>query len=198
MVIAVNKWDGLSGDQRDQVRREIDLKLPFLDFARIHFISALHGSWRRRPVRLDRSGRGRRDAGSAHARADPRAGGGMVAHQPPMIRGRRVRLRYAHQGGRNPPLIVIHGSQTERLPATYRRYLINTFRKAFRSPGHAGAAGAEVRRESLCRSTQQADAAPGAQADPSEEARQARQALGLTGNCRPHWTQCLPVLRGAL
>ena len=55
----------------------------------------------------------------------------MVAHQPPLIRGRRVRLRYAHQGGRNPPLIVIHGSQTERLPATYRRYLINTFRKAF-------------------------------------------------------------------
>ena len=55
----------------------------------------------------------------------------IVAHQPPMVRGRRIRLRYAHQGGRNPPLIVIHGTQAQRLPATYRRYLMNTFRKAF-------------------------------------------------------------------
>ena len=53
------------------------------------------------------------------------------AHEPPLVRGRRIRLRYAHQGGRNPPVIVIHGNQTERLPDAYRRYLINRFRKAF-------------------------------------------------------------------
>ena len=52
-----------------------------------------------------------------------------------MVRGRRVKLRYAHQGGRNPPVIVIHGNQTERLPETYRRYLINRFRKAFKLKG---------------------------------------------------------------
>ena len=55
----------------------------------------------------------------------------VVAHSPPMIRGRRVKLRYAHQGGRNPPTVVIHGTQAERLPGTYKRYLVNTFRKAF-------------------------------------------------------------------
>ncbi len=131
MVIAVNKWDGLSGDQRDQVRREIDLKLPFLGFARIHFISALHGSGVGDlfgSVDLAEAAAMRDLPTPALTRVLEEA---MVAHQPPMIRGRRIRLRYAHQGGRNPPLIVIHGSQTERLPATYRRYLINTFRKAF-------------------------------------------------------------------
>jgi len=55
----------------------------------------------------------------------------VAAHAPPLVRGRRIRLRYAHQGGRNPPVIVIHGNQTEKLPETYRRYLINRFRKAF-------------------------------------------------------------------
>ena len=131
MVIAVNKWDGLSTDQRDAVRRDIDLKLPFMNFASIHFISALHGS-------------GVGDLFGAVDRAQLAAmrdlstpvltrvlEEAMVVHQPPIIRGRRVKLRYAHQGGRNPPLIIIHGTQTERLPETYRRYLINTFRKAF-------------------------------------------------------------------
>ncbi len=131
MVIAVNKWDGLSPDQRDEVRRDIDLKLPFMNFASVHFISALHGS-------------GVGDLFGAVDRAQVAAmrdlstpaltrvlEAAMVVHQPPMVRGRRVKLRYAHQGGRNPPLIVIHGNQTERLPETYRRYLINTFRKEF-------------------------------------------------------------------
>ena len=56
-------------------------------------------------------------------------------HQPPLVRGRRIRLRYAHQGGRNPPVIVVHGNQTERLPEAYRRYLINRFRKVFKLKG---------------------------------------------------------------
>ena len=54
----------------------------------------------------------------------------VVVHPPPLVRGRRIRLRYAHQGGKNPPVIVVHGNQTDRLPGTYRRYLVNTFRKA--------------------------------------------------------------------
>jgi len=59
----------------------------------------------------------------------------VTAHPPPMVRGRRIRLRYAHQGGRNPPVIVIHGNQTERVPEAYRRYLINRFRKVFKLRG---------------------------------------------------------------
>ena len=56
-------------------------------------------------------------------------------HQPPLVRGRRIRLRYAHQGGRNPPVIVVHGAQAERTPEDYRRFLINCFREAFKLKG---------------------------------------------------------------
>jgi GTP-binding protein len=59
----------------------------------------------------------------------------MRQHQPPLVRGRRIRLRYAHQGGRNPPVIVVHGAQAERTPEDYRRYLMNCFREAFRLAG---------------------------------------------------------------
>ena len=59
----------------------------------------------------------------------------MESHQPPVVRGRRIKLRYAHQGGRNPPIIVIHGNQTEHVPDAYRRYLVNVFRKAFELVG---------------------------------------------------------------
>ena len=65
----------------------------------------------------------------------------MQVHQPPLVRGRRIKLRYAHQGGRNPPIIVIHGNQTEDLPAAYRRYLVNRFRAAL------GLAGTPLRLE---------------------------------------------------
>jgi GTP-binding protein len=59
----------------------------------------------------------------------------VIAHSPPMVNGRRIKLRYAHQGGRNPPVIVIHGNQTEKTPEAYRRYLVNRFRKAFKLKG---------------------------------------------------------------
>ncbi len=59
----------------------------------------------------------------------------MRQHQPPLVRGRRIRLRYAHQGGRNPPVIVVHGAQAERTPQDYRRYLMNCYREAFRLDG---------------------------------------------------------------
>ena len=131
LVIAVNKWDGLSTEQRDSVHRTVDIKLPFLEFARLHYISALHGQ----------------GIGGLMHSVDEAAAAAMqdldtpeltrvlqtavVQHQPPLVRGRRIKLRYAHQGGRCPPVIVIHGNQTEEVPGDYRRYLENTFRKAF-------------------------------------------------------------------
>jgi GTP-binding protein len=131
MVIAVNKWDGLAPDQRDTVRRQLELKLPFLDYATVHFISALHGTGVGELLGLV-------DAAHEAAHRDlptPELTrvlqDAVTAHQPPLIRGRRVKLRYAHQGGRNPPIVVIHGTQVDRLPASYRRYLANAFRKAF-------------------------------------------------------------------
>jgi GTP-binding protein len=135
LLIAVNKWDGIPSDKRDEIRTGLDLRLPFLDFAPIHFISALHGT-----------GVGELIRGVAHAydasmREMPTPELTRVLetaveqHQPPLVRGRRIKLRYAHQGGRNPPVIVVHGNQVQHVPEAYRRYLSNVFRKNFRLEG---------------------------------------------------------------
>ncbi len=131
MVIAVNKWDGISQDQRDSVRRQIDLKLPFVEFARMHFISALHGTGVGELLGLIESARAAAFRDMPTPSLTTVLEEAVVVHPPPLVRGRRIRLRYAHQGGKNPPVIVVHGNQTDRLPGTYRRYLVNTFRKAF-------------------------------------------------------------------
>lgn len=131
LVIAVNKWDGLSADDRDQVRHELTLKLPFLDFARVHFISALHGSGLSELFTSVQSAwlaASRELSTPQLTRELERA---VAAHQPPLVRGRRIKLRYAHQGGRNPPVIVVHGNQAESLPESYKRYLANRFREVF-------------------------------------------------------------------
>lgn len=135
LVVAVNKWDGLAVGARDDIKRELEFKLPFIDFARVHFISALHGS-----------GVGnlfdsvlRAYASAMRKFSTPELTrlleSLVVQHQPPLVHGRRIKLRYAHQGGVNPPVIVIHGNQTERVPDAYRRYLINAFRKYFQLEG---------------------------------------------------------------
>jgi GTP-binding protein len=131
LVIAVNKWDHVAAEQRAEIRSQLEARLRFLDFAPVHFISALHGS-----------GVGElmvsvQDAYEAAMRDLPTPEltrvleAAMQQHQPPLVRGRRVKLRYAHQGGRNPPVIVVHGTQAERTPEDYRRYLANCFRQAF-------------------------------------------------------------------
>ncbi|WP_405231762.1 ribosome biogenesis GTPase Der [Lentisalinibacter salinarum] len=131
IIVAINKWDGLAGDRRRQIRDELDRRLPFMDFAPRYFISALHGTGVGDLM-------GSVDAVYAAAWRDlptpdlTRALQSAVeAHPPPLVRGRRIRLRFAHQGGRNPPVIVIHGNQTDRLPGSYKRYLINHFRQTF-------------------------------------------------------------------
>ncbi len=135
LVIAVNKWDGLDPEQRDKIKQELDRKLPFINFARIHYISALHGSG---------VGNLFKSILKAHESATRDLSTNQLtelltslvsAHQPPVTKGRRIKLRFAHQGGRNPPIIVIHGSQTEALPDAYKRYLINSFQKYLKLEG---------------------------------------------------------------
>ncbi|MGD8629721.1 MAG: ribosome biogenesis GTPase Der [Gammaproteobacteria bacterium] len=135
LVVAVNKWDGLQSHQRSDLVAQLERKLPFLDFATTCFISARHGTG---------VGDLFPEINSAYAAATrelstPELNAilerAVEAHQPPLVRGRRIKLRYAHQGGRNPPLIVIHGNQTEDLPDSYRRYLVNVFREALRLSG---------------------------------------------------------------
>ena len=131
LVVAVNKWDGLKPDQRDEVRRLLDLKIPFVGFARLHFISALHGTGvgdLMGSVDLACAAAMREMPTPQLTRALEEA---IVAHQPPIVHGRRPRLRYAHQGGRNPPVIVVHGTQADRVSDSYRRYLANFFRERF-------------------------------------------------------------------
>lgn len=135
LVVVTNKWDGLSEHQRRTVRDDLERRLPFLDFAERITISALHGTavGDLLPA-VERAYRAAtRDLSTTDLTRELE--NAVTAHPPPLVRGRRIRLRYAHQGGRNPPVIVIHGNQTERLPDAYRRYLINRFRKAFKLKG---------------------------------------------------------------
>ena len=135
LVIALNKWDGMDEYAKDNVRKAIQRKLGFVDFARIHFISALHGTG---------VGDLYKSVEKAYASATKKLVTNQLTqilqvateeHSPPMVNGRRIKLRYAHAGGQKPPLIVIHGKQTERLPVSYTRYLEKTFRKALKLEG---------------------------------------------------------------
>jgi GTP-binding protein len=135
MVVVTNKWDGLSADHRKKVRDDLDRRLPFLDFAERITISALHGTavGDLLPAVERAYKAAMRNMSTTELTNELEAA--VMAHTPPLVRGRRIKLRYAHQGGRNPPVIVIHGNQVERLPESYRRYLINRFRKAFKLKG---------------------------------------------------------------
>jgi GTP-binding protein len=135
LVVVTNKWDGMSAEDRKHVRDELDRRLPFLDFAERITISALHGTAVGDVLpAVERAFKAAvSDISTNDLTRELEAA--VTAHPPPMVRGRRIRLRYAHQGGRNPPVIVIHGNQTDKVPEAYRRYLINRFRKAFKLKG---------------------------------------------------------------
>ena len=127
LVIAINKWDGLDPDQREQIRSSLKRRLVFVSFAAQHLISARHGTGvGDLMVSVDQA------YASAFMDINTRyltdlLEEAVFKHNPPLHHGRRVKLRYAHQGGRNPPVIVIHGNQTQHLPDAYQRYLINFF-----------------------------------------------------------------------
>jgi GTP-binding protein len=131
ILIAINKWDGIPAEQREQIRNQLSLKLDFVPFAPLHFISARHGTG---VGELARDAIRGYDAAMremptpALTRTLERA---LQAHQPPLVKGRRIKLRYAHQGGRNPPRIVVHGNQATAVPEAYRRYLANVYRDSF-------------------------------------------------------------------
>jgi GTP-binding protein len=135
LVVAVNKWDGLESDQRDQVKIDLDRKLDFLSFAKHHFISALKGTG---ITQLMKSV----DAAYAAATANlstPRLTRALelaIEKQEPKRKGStRPKMRYAHQGGQNPPIIVIHGNALEAVSEPYKRYLEKHFRDTFNLVG---------------------------------------------------------------
>lgn len=130
LVIAVNKWDGLDKEIKDKVKQDLELRLGFVDFAEIHFISALHGTG---------VGHLFESIQSAYRSATTRVSTSKLNRilematqelQPPLSQGRRIKLKYAHAGGYNPPRIIIHGNKTRDLTDSYKRYLTNYFRKS--------------------------------------------------------------------
>jgi len=135
LVLAINKWDGMTSDDKQAVKNELLRRLPFLDFAEWFYISALHGT-----AVGDLFGAVK--AAYRSARVKMKANKltdwlqmAQEKHPPPMIRGRRIKMRYAHVGGHNPPRIVIHGNQLSRLSDSYIRYLHSFFRKQLKLVG---------------------------------------------------------------
>ena len=129
LTLAVNKWDHLDADTRARIKSELDRRLTFIDFAKIHFISALHGTG---------VGELLGSVQEAYAAATRKLStpeltrlleAALTAHQPPLVHGHSIKLRYAHQGGQNPPMIIIHGNRIDHVPESYRRYLAGFFRK---------------------------------------------------------------------
>lgn len=141
MVVVVNKWDGLDPEQRERIKLDIDRKLVFLQFAELLYISALHGTAVGNifPAVERAYQAAMKDLPTSFlTRILEKA---VEKTPPPMISGRRMKPKFAHQGGHNPPVIVIHGNQLEKLPGSYRRYLVNVFRKK------AGLQGTPIRLE---------------------------------------------------
>jgi len=135
LVVAVNKWDAADDAAREKAKRDYGRKLNFLDFAPLHYISALEGTGVPALLRSV-------DAAYASAMAKlPTPRLTRVLHaavqkqSPPRAGVSRPKLRYAHQGGMNPPLIMIHGNGLDHVPDSYRRYLEHTFRTAFQLRG---------------------------------------------------------------
>jgi GTP-binding protein len=135
LVIAVNKWDGMDSYERDKTRATLDRRLNFIPFIRIHTISALHGTG---------VGNLFDSINEAYQSANKKLSTpqltkilrtALETHTPPLVRGRRIKLRYAHAGGHQPPLIIVHGNQVESVPDTYKRYLANTFQEKLKLTG---------------------------------------------------------------
>lgn len=131
LVVGINKWDGLTSDRRDQIKTDVERKLGFIGFAHFHFISALMATGVKQLMKSV-------DAAHAAAFSDlptpklTRALIEAVEHQQPRRKGAiRPKMRYAHQGGKNPPVVVIHGTALDAIDDNYKRYLEKHFRETF-------------------------------------------------------------------
>jgi len=135
LVVVINKWDGLEASQKEWVKKELERKLRFVKFARVHCISALHGSGVGLLYDLAHEAYNSANADMSTSRLTRLLQLAIQAHQPPLYQGRRLKMRYAHTGGHNPPIIVVHGNQLDHVPEAYERYLEGYFRDALKLIG---------------------------------------------------------------
>ena len=135
LVVAVNKWDHLDPDVREKIRQTLRRRLSFIPWAKIHYISALHGTGVGDLYGSIKEGYEAATTKFSTNMLTQILEDAVEDHQPPLVRGRRIKLRYAHQGGMNPPRIIIHGNQTKDVPESYRRYLENIYRRVLNITG---------------------------------------------------------------
>lgn len=135
LIIAVNKWDGLPVEQKEKIKKEIDRRLDFVNFARLHFISALHGTGVGDLFNFIDEANNAATKELATPQLTKILEMAVENYQPPAFQGRMIKLRYAHAGGHNPPVIVIHGKRVSKLPMSYQRYLMNFFRQQLQLVG---------------------------------------------------------------
>ncbi|MBK8741590.1 MAG: ribosome biogenesis GTPase Der [Betaproteobacteria bacterium] len=135
LVVGINKWDSLPAEQREHIKREFDRKLGFLAFARHHYISALDGTGINELFASIKQAFAAANAKLATPRLTRTLQLAVQRQQPPRDGLGRPKLRYAHQGGMNPPIVVIHGSALHAIPESYKRYLEHFFRDAFKLQG---------------------------------------------------------------
>ncbi|MFJ1302382.1 ribosome biogenesis GTPase Der [Pseudomonadota bacterium AL_CKDN230030165-1A_HGKHYDSX7] len=135
VVVAINKWDGLDDEQRERIEREFQRKLRFLSFARMHTISALKGQGIRPLLKSVNAAHAAAFAKLSTPKLTRELQDAVEQQQPPRKGIFRPKMRYAHQGGQNPPLVVIHGNALDAIPDSYRRYLETRFRNAFNLAG---------------------------------------------------------------
>ncbi|MGE0386108.1 MAG: ribosome biogenesis GTPase Der [Gammaproteobacteria bacterium] len=135
LIIALNKWDGMEPEDRRRARAEAERRLDFAHWAPMTTISALHGTGVGDLYPLIRAAHRSALVQAPPSRLTAILEHAVTQHQPPLVKGRRVKLRYAHMGGHSPPRIVIHGSQVAQLPASYQRYLEKVYREALELTG---------------------------------------------------------------
>jgi len=135
LVIALNKWDGMDTEQKDFVKKELERRLTFADWADMHFISAKHGTGVGNLYDSVEEAYQSAHMNLSTSQLTRILEDAVMDHQPPVVGTSRVKLRYAHQGGMNPPIIVVHGNKTSSLPDSYKRYLANTFRRVLKISG---------------------------------------------------------------
>lgn len=135
LVIVVNKWDAVDAEEKLAIKRVLGYRLHFVDFAVQHFISAIRGSGIKSIFTSIKKAYKSAMIELSTPVLTKMLEEIVTAHQPPLVQGRRIKLRYAHSGGQNPPCIIIHGNQTEHVPTSYKRYMINAFIQRLRLQG---------------------------------------------------------------
>ena len=135
LVVAVNKWDGLDGYARERIKHDVARKLQFLSFANLHFISALHGQGINGLMKSAADAYAAATVKLATPKITRALQDAVARQQPPRAGMSRPKMRYAHQGGMNPPIIVVHGNSLQHISDSYRRYLEGYFQETFKLKG---------------------------------------------------------------